>query len=226
MQDEEHDTEDAPRRAEGWPFNKLANVAGVFFLTFMMNVWMLNLMNFQWRIAFPTEVLSSWLFCVFLPFLVIAGIANNGLWPKVSGPAFIWATRVILTLSGAALVGFPFAHAVRYGAEHWDCFKDPEIWSMRHAELAGVVEGYLCDDNLRECVVGTASEPKRAIIVRLDSLPWYEPHFALDEDACRTKVVLLMKGGAVPALGKRVAISLNACSDFGVLPSGAFRLSP
>ncbi len=227
MDDDDHETDDEGRAGNsGWPFSSLVGVAPITFLTFALSVWVLNLIRFKWQIDLPADWLLDWMLFIFLPYLCIAGAANNGIVPRVSGPAFIWVTRLMLLANTSAILSFPVFHAWTFGPDHWDCFRDPGIWKEHHPEVGGKVSGYLCDSNLRECVVGVLAEPKSAYKVEMDVLPWYEPHFAVDEEDCRNMVARPFSGEALPAIGRRVVIKRELCTTLRRLPPGTFRVSP
>ncbi|MDQ7815071.1 MAG: hypothetical protein RDU25_04690 [Patescibacteria group bacterium] len=227
MQDDEQDTDGEPAEERpGWPFGALVGVAPIFFLTFMLNVWVMNMLRNSWRIELPSDYLNTWLFGLFMPFVAVGGLANHKFLPRITGPLFVWVIRFVLAANMIVILVFPVIHAWTFGAEHWDCFRNPAVWLERHGEAEGVVSGYRCADEMHECVVGRPSERKSGIMVKFDALPWYEPHFAIDEQDCRFTVIRMLHGEALPRIGRRVSVRRDLCVAARLPPPGAFRVLP
>lgn len=186
------------------------STALIFFLVFVASAWSLSLMSLKWQVVLPSDWLYAWLFCMLIPYILITGAAFNRIGRPFSDKAFIWFSIGMLSFSvGPTLL--PVLHVWNHGWSHQECYCGPEVWSANHPEAVGRVSRYLCGDDLQECVVGDSAKPK-GYVVEIDPLPWYEPHFAVDESNCRSKTVRLADGDSYPALGNRKAIRLSDCS--------------
>lgn len=201
------------------------STALIFFLVFIFAVWDLNILNSRWRVDLPIGWLNKWLFLALIPYLLATATAYHRIFPKYSDHAFVWFSWAMLALHLSSIVGFPAYHVRNFGWTHYDCFRDPEIWSSRHGEMTGRISGHLCGDKLLRCDDSTAGHVS-FVVIETDPLLWYEPHFAVDEAESRVRVAKVEMGQNPPAIGTRVIVERHDFPVGQTLPPRAFRVLP